>query len=149
MKTHIPSRASHSGAFALIEVSLALGITGFALVAILGLLPIGLDSNRNSAAQTVAANIATQIEGDLRTSGTLAQSIRYGILMTGTSQVYLDQTGVLLPNSQNCRYRATTSFLSATGRQAVCGTVKITWPGQAAPTNSSGSLTAFVALNRN
>ena len=80
MKTLISSKAR---AFALIEVSLALGITGFALVAILGLLPVGLDSNRNSAAQTAAANIATQIEGDLRASGTSAQSTRYGIVMTG------------------------------------------------------------------
>lgn len=48
-------------AFSLIEVTLALGIAAFALVALLGLFSVGLSSNRSSANQTAIAQIASQM----------------------------------------------------------------------------------------
>jgi type II secretory pathway pseudopilin PulG len=66
----MPAREFHrptdsSGGFSLIEVVLAIGIVSFALVAILGLLPVALDSARNSQRETHAALIARTIFTDL------------------------------------------------------------------------------------
>jgi len=47
--------------FSLVEVALALAITAFCLVAVFGLLPVGLNSNQASTEQTAAANIARSI----------------------------------------------------------------------------------------
>ena len=48
-------------AFSLVEVTLALGIAAFCLLAIFGLLPVGIKSQQNAIGQTVAAGIATGI----------------------------------------------------------------------------------------
>ena len=57
-----------SFAFSLVEVTLALGIVSFALVAVLGLLPVGLKSVKNANEQAGAANVLNAIAGSLRTA---------------------------------------------------------------------------------
>jgi type II secretory pathway pseudopilin PulG len=52
--------------FSLVEVVLALGVIGFALLAIIGLLPIGLQSGRASIQETRANHLAEQIFSTLR-----------------------------------------------------------------------------------
>lgn len=47
--------------FSLIEVTLAMGIAAFSLVAMLSLFSIGLDSSRKSASDTVIPRIVSQI----------------------------------------------------------------------------------------
>src|SRR5207248_1091899 len=51
----------HTAGFSLIEVALALGVAAFALVAIIGLIPVGLNSNQASSEQTAAAGLAAGI----------------------------------------------------------------------------------------
>ncbi len=53
--------------FTLVEVTLALGILAFCLVAILGLMPVGLDSFRNASRQAEAATLLRQIGVSLLT----------------------------------------------------------------------------------
>ncbi len=53
-------------AFSLVEVTLALGIAAFCLLAIFGLLPTGLNSNQTSIHQTVASGLASMLVTDLR-----------------------------------------------------------------------------------
>lgn len=60
-------RPSPSG-FSLIEVTIALGIATFCLVALFALLPIGLNTNRDTIEQTVATSIAANIASDIRAS---------------------------------------------------------------------------------
>src|SRR5205823_7388168 len=48
-------------AFSLVEVVLALGVLSFAIVAILGLIPIGLQTSHSSQDETRAAQIAQSI----------------------------------------------------------------------------------------
>lgn len=60
MKRHLAS------AFSLVEVTLALGIAAFCLIAVSGLLPVGIQTNRNATSQTRATNILTSVVGDLR-----------------------------------------------------------------------------------
>jgi uncharacterized protein (TIGR02598 family) len=53
-------------AFTLIEVVLAIGIMSFALVGILGLFPVALETAQDSKAETQIALLAQRIEADLR-----------------------------------------------------------------------------------
>jgi len=53
-------------AFSLVELTLALGVAAFALIAILGMLPVGLKTQQASVEQTTAAEIISQIAADLR-----------------------------------------------------------------------------------
>ena len=52
-------------AFSLVEVTLAMGIVGFAAATVLALLPTGLKSLRNSIEQTVESQISQQISSDI------------------------------------------------------------------------------------
>lgn len=55
----------HRG-FSLVEIVLAIGITSFALIATLGLLPVGLNTLRESSTQTAVANISQYVRGELQ-----------------------------------------------------------------------------------
>jgi uncharacterized protein (TIGR02598 family) len=61
------TRTSRKAGFSLIEIVVALGVISFALVAILGVLPLGLKSGRNSAQETRANHLAEQIFATLST----------------------------------------------------------------------------------
>ncbi len=52
-------------AFSLIEVTVALGIVTFAVVSVMGLLPMGLNVMREAADQTAVAQITREISADL------------------------------------------------------------------------------------
>src|SRR5438094_8087654 len=53
-------------AFSLVEVTLALGIAAFCLIAVFGLIPVGVQTNRNATSQTAATNIMAAVVADLR-----------------------------------------------------------------------------------
>ena len=55
-----------NSAFSLVEVTLALGIAAFCLIAVFGLMPIGVQTNRNATSQTAATNIMAAVVADLR-----------------------------------------------------------------------------------
>ena len=57
-------------AFSLVEVTLALGIVAFALVSIMGLLPVGLRTVKNSHEQSAAATTLEQIASAIRNATT-------------------------------------------------------------------------------
>jgi uncharacterized protein (TIGR02598 family) len=143
-------------AFSLIEVTLALGIAAFALVVIFALLPVGLDSNQTAIQQTAAMNIATGILADLRaTPPTATTSPRLGINLSASSTVYLDEKGGPFPAATsiaaNSRYRMTVTMTppSSGQRTATIGNIVTTWPAQASPANAAGSISVFIALDRN
>jgi prepilin-type N-terminal cleavage/methylation domain-containing protein len=52
--------------FTLIEIVLAIGILSFALVGILGLFPVALETARESKEETMMAQVAQSIEADIR-----------------------------------------------------------------------------------
>ena len=64
MKRSINSQA----AFSLVEVTLALGIAAFCLIAVSGLVPVGVQTNRNATSQTAATNILSSVASDIRAS---------------------------------------------------------------------------------
>ena len=53
-------------AFSLVELTLALGVAAFCLLAVFGLMPLGVQTNRNATSQTAAANIMAAVIADLR-----------------------------------------------------------------------------------
>jgi Tfp pilus assembly protein PilV len=83
MKTYRITQRS-TVAFSLVEVTIALGVAGFCLIAILGLLPAGLNTNQNSVRQTTANGILSSIVADLRATTTGTQSNLFQIPFSGT-----------------------------------------------------------------
>src|SRR5436189_2271292 len=74
-------------AFSLVEVTLALGVAAFCLIAVFGLVPVGVQTNRNATSQTAATNILSSVVSDLRASPqTSSNSPRYGIRKTKTEK---------------------------------------------------------------
>ena len=59
-------KLSAAAAFSLVEVTLALGIAAFCLIAVFGLMPVGVQTNRNATSQTAATNIMAAVIADLR-----------------------------------------------------------------------------------
>lgn len=74
--------------FSLVEITIALGIAAFCLLAIFALLPTGMNTNRSSVQETIGASIASAIVADLRstpTTGTGATSSPIYKLNPGTA----------------------------------------------------------------
>ena len=149
--------------FSLVEVVLALAVAAFCLVVILGLLPVGLTSNRSSINQTVASGLARAVISDLRaTAKTAALSPVYGITIpaagagTSTSVLFLQQSGSMAGTinsnataTTNPLYRVTVIFTTGGSKTSTFGAlagantsgppslvyarVWITWPALADP----------------
>ena len=62
------TKRARAVAFSLVEVTLALGIMGFAFVSILGLIPVGLNSFRDTKNVSVASLIAQQIFAEVQST---------------------------------------------------------------------------------
>ena len=65
----MPVRSSHSPAFSLAEVLLALGVVSFALVALMSLLPVGLKSFRQADITMTEAQIAQSLVNQFQLGG--------------------------------------------------------------------------------
>ncbi len=62
-------RSKRSAAFSLVEVTLALGICSFCLIALIGLLPSGLSATADANRETTALSVASAILADLQSTG--------------------------------------------------------------------------------
>ncbi len=154
----------HPGGFSLIEVTLAMGIAAFCLLAIFGLLPAGLDSNRESHRHAAAANLATSVTADLQAmlptagSASTPSSPLYNISASGTTTLYLNEDGSINSNATGGDggplYRATidiTSPSALTPREASSASINITWAAGTNPSQQSpaGSYETVVGLDLN
>ena len=59
------TKRPHAAAFTLVEVALATGIASFALVALIGMLPIGLATQRQAVNNTVESQIVQAVTNDV------------------------------------------------------------------------------------
>jgi type II secretory pathway pseudopilin PulG len=95
-----------TSAFSLIELTLAIGVAAFCLIAVFGLIPVGIQTNRNATSQTAAKNILAAVLADLRATPkagpTPAQATSYQFGITfGTNRcqscsqlpLYFDSAG--------------------------------------------------------
>jgi len=137
--------------FSLVEVVMAIGIASFALLAVVGLLPVGMKSAQNASEQAAAANAINSIANALRSaestsSGTFSnsfagQSISFSIggSPTNVSWDALDLNGSTT-NSASARLKArlviTPPLSENTNGSAL---ISIAWPAQSTALGWSGS----------
>jgi len=157
--------------FSLVEVTLALGIAAFCLIAVFGLIPVAALTNRNATSQTRATNITAAVIADLRaTPKTNSASLQFAIpfFTTNTTRYFdsqgqcsCDSAGTQRPNplTRTCsaswspalqpRYRVTITWSGST--TLPYADVKVTWPAAADPATitPSGSTEMFAAFDRN
>ncbi len=154
-------------AFSLVEVVLALGIVSFSLLAVVGLLPVGLRSIKNANEQAAAANVVGAISAALRaassTDGTnftntfSGENITY--LMGGANAstnkwTNLDLSGT--PGTSAKRLSALLEIVNQPGTNPPTpgrAVISVAWPAQADPewhsanqtwTKAEGSLTTAI-----
>lgn len=149
-------RICFSTGFSLVEVTLALGVATFCLIALFGLLPLGLQTNQNSISQTAAASVLSGVIADLRvTPKTSLTSPQYKITFGAAKSLYFDGEGAAVtPTDANAapRYRVTITFpASPAGAFApTFVSLKISWPALVDPatTTPAGFVETFAALDR-
>jgi uncharacterized protein (TIGR02598 family) len=142
--------------FSLVEVTLALGVAAFCLIALLGLIPLGMQTNQSAVSQTAAASILSSVIADLRaTARATPTSAQYDITFGRTKLLYVDDQGrAVTPADPNAapRYRIMITFpTSPEGLFApTFVSLKITWPALADPatTPPAGFVETFAALDR-
>jgi uncharacterized protein (TIGR02598 family) len=152
-------------AFSLVEVTLALGIAGFCLIAVFGLLPVGIQTNQRSISQTVATAILSSVAADLRaTPKTSSISAQYKVTLGTAKTLYFDSSGrcstdsagSLKPDGSSwsppiqARYQLNVTFPPNAGfaYNPTYADLKVTWPATATAANARGSSEIFAAFNR-
>jgi uncharacterized protein (TIGR02598 family) len=139
-------------AFSLVEIVLALGVAAFCLIAIVGLMPVGVQINRNATSQTAATNIMAAIVADLRTTPAAATtSPQFAITFDTGKTLYFDASGQASASlGPDSRYRLNIMWNSApTGLHYAV--LKVTWPASVDPATAmpSGIVKIFAAFDRN
>lgn len=149
-------------AFSLVEVTLALGVAAVSLIAIFGLLPVGLQANRTATQQTMSSDIVSGVLADLRATpvttprGGAATSPQFGIAIPAnpvgantTTTLYFSTEGKFTTSLTSVsRYKAVITIVPNTGvRAATLADLKMSWPAAAA--NPEGSAEFFAAFDRN
>ena len=141
-------------AFSLVELTLALGVAAFCFIAVFGLIPVGVQTNRNSTSETQATTIIALAIADLRATqiGPQYGSPMYGFFpiptdptsppqfvapdfvpcsggqTSTTSQVkYIDSVGQSSPSfsASTSRYRLTLTFVKNTTATSTTGALYV------------------------
>jgi uncharacterized protein (TIGR02598 family) len=139
-----------ASAFSLVELTLALGIATFCLIAVFGLMPVGVQANRNATSQTAATSILCDVIADMRaTPRTSPTSSQFAVTFGTARTLYFDGAGQFTTVlGANSRYRVSITFPSSpTGLSYT--DLKITWPAAATPADANGSVEMFAAFDRN
>jgi len=165
-----------TSAFSLVELTAAIGIASFCLIAVFGLMPVGVQTNRNATSQTAAANVMAAVIADVRaTPKTITTSAQFGINIstdptTGvdpatcqrcascwnsqTQTLYLDTAGQVT-TATNGRYRVAFTHVKNSAATPTAGAIfadlNVTWPAPTNPcaTTPSGSVETMAAFDRN
>jgi uncharacterized protein (TIGR02598 family) len=137
-------------AFSLVEVTLALGIAAFCLIAVFGLMPVGVQTNRNATSQTAATNILSSVVSDIRASPKgHTNSAQYGIRRSkgNITTVCFDGQGLSTTLAQNVpcpagnfRYRLYVRIYPIGAQPAYLATyayLKVVWPAAVDPLSTT------------
>ena len=154
-----------TAAFSLVEVTLALGVAAFCMIAVFGLLPVGVQTNQRATSQTSATSIMANVIADLRATPnppSLNTSVQYQIRFGNSKTLYFDSSGrcstdlagTIKPDSFSwsppiqTRYQLNVTFPWTSGL-TYGADLKVTWPAAATVTNARGSTEMFAAFDRN
>ena len=139
-------------AFSLVEVVLALGVIGFAIVAIIGVIPIGLHTSHSSQDETRAAQVAQAIFSSLasqtQTQFNNVQLQRndnstavFDLTQSSTATLYVDNDGKLIQTASAAVYSINvTTNSSPAGFDAGYAnevTLAVAWPASAPAANQT------------
>lgn len=140
-------------AFSLVEVVLALGVISFAIVAILGVIPTGLQTSHSSQDETRAGQLAQAILSSMASQAqTQFSNIQlqtndgstaptFDLTTTTTTTVYADNDGKLSANSAGAVYAINvTTNGSPAGFDAGYAnqvTLVVAWPATAPAANQT------------
>jgi type II secretory pathway pseudopilin PulG len=155
-------------AFSLVEITLAIGVAAFCLLAVMGMLPTGLKTQKASIQQTNANSIISQIVGRLRADARVppGQENRddsnwylhphHGSPWDATPDVlFFTNDGKSEGNgiTANSVYRATIQYIFPPSDTTTLADITVSWPPQVDPHDPAtgtpvGSVTTFVSINR-
>ena len=134
-------RGIRRAGFSLIEVTIALGIISFALVAIIGLLPVGLNSQKQGADQSraiqVLNNVTRAVKGVRSEGGTnkFLPPLSGLAVGTGTSTLALLRSGTLASGNPTAGDDQLGTVLIQQLAQPAPGIlpvyISVAWPGSA------------------
>ena len=156
--------------FSLVEVVLAMGLVAFCLLAIAGMMPVTLNTQKTSIQQTTANELLAQILADLRADvrlppGQASKESTAGFGLHGhwlnvaqPDTLYFtndgDQTpagGVnITPVPSDAAFRAKITYLFPPTSTTSLADITITWPAQVDPATGvpAGRVETFIAVNR-
>lgn len=152
-----PSRAG----FSLVEVTLAIGIVSFALLAVVGLLPTGLRSVKHATEEAAAVNVLQSLETALRTArlegGTFSNTFAGKDIIFGTQPADFEWSDLTLEGTESSldkRLAARVSiFESPQSTRPGRAVISVAWSANANPawnaqnnswSGAEGSLTTGV-----
>ncbi len=153
-------------AFSLVEVTLALGIAAFCLIAVLGLVPAGLKTQQASIGETQANSIISQVVGKLRAAtrvppGQEDKTDSKWILRPHTSGTWDPTPDTLFFTADarsegssltaNSVFRATIHYIQPPTDTTSLSVITVSWPAPIDPSAGgvpSGSVSTFAAINR-
>jgi type II secretory pathway pseudopilin PulG len=158
--------SDRAAGFSLIEVTLALGVAGFCLLAVFGLLPVGVQTNQRSLSQTAATAILSSVVADMRATPTTATtSMQYQIAFGAAKTLYFDSSGrcssdfagSIKPDGSSwsppiqTRYQLNVTFPPNGGftYSPSYADLNVIWPAAATAANATGSTEIFAAFSRN
>jgi type II secretory pathway pseudopilin PulG len=158
--------------FSLVEVTLALGVAAFCLLAVLGLLPTGLKTQQAGIEQTAANTISSQIVADLSAALRLPPGLQskqfnlHGHWAEALTPdiLYFANDGTFIPGSTNQNpppptavFVAVVTYLRPPTETTSLADVTVVWPaaavrfnadGQPNFSNVAGKVETFAAINR-
>ena len=136
-------------AFSLVELTVAMGVAAFCLMALLALLPVGVQTNRNATSQTAATNVIAAVVADLRAVPIFnTSSTEFGITFGTNTTLYFDGTGQFRSSlGPNSRYQLNVTWYGTTGLRYA--DLKVPWPAAATAANANGSVETLAAFDRN
>ncbi len=153
-----------SQAFSLVEVTLALGVTAFSLIAVMGLLPVAAKTHRAAVQQTRANDILTAIVADFRATpkGSGNSSSQYQTLLPNDrnkpSYLYFSNDGSTGEKAnkptEGTTFYAVISYIDppagAGSSTATLFHIKVCWPyGEDTSITPEGYVETFLSLDRN
>ena len=168
---HLSAWRLSAAGFTLVEVAVAMGVTSFCLLAVMGLVPLGVNTGQVASDQTAAGSILTHVLADLRAtppaapSASSATSTEYSVPIPSSGVTSNTPVVRYFGNSAQqfsfspelgaSRYRLTVTFLQPTGgRTATGATLLVSWPARVDPRNPAtgtptGRVQIYAALDRN
>ena len=181
-KSHFPPNVSspparkrffrESAAFSIVKVTLGLGIVGFCVVAVLGLLAASLKPQQANIQQTTANEIISQIYSFLRADvrfplGQASHEAESGFQLHGRcAQVSMPDTLFFSNEAQliggpysgttdppapaGAVFRAKITYLRPLNASTSAANVQVSWPAQVIPATGvpAGQVETFIAVNR-